>query len=78
MRTQSSVESLCRHLYQQLGKDPAEITQIKPIDGGWNNALSYEVTRRDMKRARVYRRDLDDDNTENIRSCLGGFPQAEP
>lgn len=73
MRTQVSIESLCRHLYQQLGEDRAELIQIKPIDGGWDNALSYEVTRRDMKRTRVYRRDLDDENAENIRSCLRGF-----
>jgi len=73
MRTQAHVESLCRRLYQELGRDPADLIQIKPVDGSWHDALSYQITRKDMKHARVYRRDLDDGNSENIRNCLRTF-----
>lgn len=73
MRSQATVEALCRRLYHELGKDPAELVQIKPIDGGWDNALLYEVTRSDKKQTRIFRRDLDDDNNENIKDCLRSF-----
>ena len=73
MRTQATVEALCRRLYHELGKDPAELVQIKPIDGGWENALSYEVTRNDKKQTRIFRRDLDDKNNEGIKACLRSF-----
>lgn len=73
MRTQAQVESLCRRLYRELGKDPADLIQIRPVDGGWHDALSYEITTKDMKRTRIYRRDLDDDNNQNIQNCLRTF-----
>lgn len=73
MRTEEMVEALFRRLYHELGKDPAELVQIKPIDGGWHNALSYEVTRGDRKQTRIYRRDLDYNNDENIKDCLRNF-----
>jgi len=71
--TQAEIESLCRRLYHELGKNPADFIQVKPCDGGWDNALSYEITRADMKRTRIYQKDLDDDDTEAVRNCLRGF-----
>lgn len=73
MRTQATVEALCRRLYHELGKDPAELVQIKPIDGGWKDALSYEVTRSDKKQTRIFRQDLDYNNDESIKDCLRSF-----
>ena len=73
MRTQSDVESTLRRLYQETGRDPSELVQIKPIDGGWDNALSYEITRSDKKRARIFRRDLDDQNDQKIAASLRRF-----
>ena len=73
MRTRAEVEELFRRLYRDLGNDPAHLIQVKPMDGGWENALSYEVTRSDRKRTRVYRRDLDDGNEEAIKTALRSF-----
>lgn len=73
MRTQAQVEELIRRLYQEAGKDPVDLIQIKPIDGGWDNALSYEVTRKDEKRVKIYRKDLDDGNEQNIKDALRTF-----
>jgi len=73
MRTQAQVEQLFRRLYQDLGRDPADLIQVRPVDGGWDNALSYEVTRKDKKKTRVWRRDLDDNNNENIKASLNQF-----
>lgn len=72
MRTQAQVQQLIRSLYQELGYDPAGLIQIKPVDGGWDDALSYEVTRQDSRCTRVWRSDLDDDNTA-IKACLSQF-----
>jgi len=73
MRDQHGVESIVQRLYERIGRDPSELFQIRPIDGGWDNALSYEITRSDMKRARIYRHDLDDQNEQEIASCLRRF-----
>lgn len=73
MRSQATVEALCRQLYEELGRDPAELVQIRPIDGGWADALSYEVTRSDRKQTRIWRRDLDYNDIESIKTCLSQF-----
>ena len=74
MRTQAEVEFLLRRLYADLGRDPADLLQIKPLDGGgWHDALSYEVTRRDGKRTTVRRKDLDDNNEQNVKMALTRF-----
>ena len=73
MRTQAEVEGLIQRLIREIGSNPAELVQIKPRDGGWENALSYEITQKDGKRARIYRRDLDDGNEQGIKTALRGF-----
>jgi hypothetical protein len=73
MRTQAQVEGLISRLYQRLGKDPADLIQIKPMDGQWHDALSYQVTRRDQTQTRIWRSDLDDGNEGNIIQSLKGF-----
>jgi len=73
MRNQATVEALCRRLYTELGQDPAELVQIRPMDGDWSNALSYEITRTDRKHARIWRRDLDDNDMEGVKNCLRRF-----
>ena len=73
MRTQSEVEALVRRLYQQIGAEPANLVQIKPVDGGWENALSYTITRSDGKLTTIYRRDLDDRNEDALMSALRRF-----
>ena len=73
MRTQAEVEGIISRLYQQLGKDPADLIQIKPMDGQWHNALSYQVTRQDQTQTRIWRSDLDDGNEGNIMQSLQGF-----
>ncbi len=72
MRTQAQIEELFRRLYRESGNDPADL-HIKPVDGKWEDALSYEVTRKDGKRTRVYRKDLDDRNEIAIKASLNAF-----
>jgi len=67
------MEELIQGLFQEIGYDPAELIQVKPKDGSWENAISYEITRKDGKRTRIYRRDLDDGNEQGMKNALRGF-----
>lgn len=73
MRTQADVESLIRRLLSEMGDDPADMIQIRPFDGGWEDALSYGITSRDGRQARIYRRDLDDGNEQEMKKALRTF-----
>lgn len=73
MRTQADVEGLIRLLFQEIGADPSDLIQIRPFDGGWADALSYGVTRRDGKHTKIYRRDLDDGNEQGMKAALRSF-----
>jgi hypothetical protein len=73
MRTQAQIEQLIRRLYKELGNEPSELIQILPIDGGWDNALSYEITREDKTKTWILRRDMDDNNNGNIKASLSQF-----
>jgi hypothetical protein len=73
VRSQAEVEELIRRLYHEAGHNVAELIHVNPIDGGWENALSYEITRKDGKRTKIYRRDLDDDNEQGMKNALRGF-----
>ena len=67
------IEELIHRLYRDLGNDPSDLVQIKPVDGTWGTALSYEITRRDNKKAQVHRKGLDDQNDNNIKTSLRTF-----
>ena len=73
MRTQSEVEGLIHRLYEETGRAAENLVQIKPIDGGWENALSYKITTKDGKQTTIYRRDLDDRNEQALKNALRGF-----
>jgi len=62
-----------RRSYKELGNEPSELIQILPIDGGWDNALSYEITREDKTKTWILRRDMDDNNNGNIKASLSQF-----
>jgi len=73
VRTRAQIEELIHRIYRDLGNDPADLVLIKPMDGSWEDALSYVVTRRDEKKTQVYRRDLDDRNENGIKASLNAF-----
>ncbi len=73
MRTQTEVEQLLRDAYVRIGGNPADILQVVPNDGSWENALTYTVKRADGKQTRVFRKDLDDREDQKINATLRGF-----
>ena len=78
MRTQGDVEETIRHLFEKIGGDPADLLQIKPIDGDWENALSYKVVRKDGKQTKIYRLHLDDSDEQEMKNALRNFMSNPP
>lgn len=59
-RTKEMVEAHLRKLGEEAGGDPNARVFIKPNDGGWLNALSYNLVTKDGRSVRIFRRHLDD------------------
>lgn len=73
MDAQLEITSLIQGLYHEIGGNPDDIIQIIPKDGGWDIALSYEVSNGDGKSIRVFRREIDDKKNEKIKGVLRGL-----
>jgi hypothetical protein len=73
MRTEHSVRSLIKQLYQALGEDPARLKNIKPVGGDWTSAISYEITRSDGAVVHVQGKDIDQANEPQLAEALGRF-----
>jgi len=69
MNAESEIKTLIQELYSQVGGNPNDI-QIIPKDGGWGTALSYEVSKEDGKKQRVFRCHIDDKNDPEINKVL--------
>lgn len=69
---ETRIRRLIHYLCREQGDERRHFV-IKPRDGGWDNALSYEVTRRDGKRAYLWRANLEDDNIDAMRASLNNF-----
>ena len=77
MKMKESITDLIYTAYESMGHDPKDITNIVPENmGSWKEALSYRVTRQDDFIARVWRKDIDDNNVENIKVSLALFQQV--
>ena len=76
MKSKESITDLIYATYESMGHDPKDITNIVPEMGSWEMALSYRVTRQDDLIARVWRKDIDDNNVENIKVSLALFQQV--
>ncbi len=76
MKSKESITDLIYTAYESMGHDPKDITKIVPEMGNWEKALSYRVTRQDDLIARVWRKDIDDNNAENIKVSLALFQQV--
>jgi hypothetical protein len=73
MKTEPEVYSLIQRLYADLGREPAEIVRVRPLYGGWYNALKYEVVRRDGTVTAIRRKDVDDSNCDAMADALKTF-----
>lgn len=78
MTKEQEIKNMIYSLYQQLGLDPTDIEFIKPNDGGWGYALSYDIVRKDGAVARIYRKDIDDSATVQLLAALRQFRPTMP
>ncbi len=76
MKSKESITDLVYAAYESMGHDPEDITNIAPEMGSWEKALLYRVTRQDDLIARVWSKDIDDNNVENIKVSLALFQQV--
>ena len=74
MKSKESVMELIYAAYDSMGQDAKDITDIVPeMPINWEKAASYRVTRQDNHIARVWSKDIDDDNDQNIKISLELF-----
>ena len=74
MKSKESITDLIYTAYESMGHDPKDISKIVPEDKfGWEKGLSFRVIRQDDLIARVWRKDIDDNNVENIKVSLALF-----
>lgn len=74
MNSKESIMDLIYTAYKSMGHDPKNITDIVPeMPNTWKKGLSFRVTRQDDLIARVWRKDIDDNNVENIKVSLALF-----
>ena len=76
MKSKESITDLIYMAYESMGHDPKDITIVPGHMDSWEEALSYRVQRQDGLIARVWRKDIDDDNVYNIKVSLALFQQV--
>lgn len=72
-KTRAEIDPIICTSYGAIGGDIREVAHIRPEDGGWDNARSYEVTLKDGRKALVARRYVDDENRVSVMDALRGF-----
>lgn len=76
MKMKESITDLIYTAYESMGHDSKDVIDIVPENTrSWAEALSYRVHRQDGLIARVWRKDIDDDNVYNIKVSLALFQQ---
>ena len=73
MKNEKEVNNLLQRLYGQIGGDPASITTVRPLYGGWHNALRYEVSRADGATTMIEREDILQSNEAALTDALKQF-----
>ena len=70
-RTEQTIKDLIFVLWYQITGAHGARPDVKPRDGDWSNALSYEITRIDTGRSvRIWRRSLDDNDLTAVKEQL--------
>jgi hypothetical protein len=73
MKTETEVYSLIQRLYADSGGDSTQIVRVRPLYGGWYNALKYEVVRADGTVTAIRRKDVEDSNYDAMADALKTF-----
>lgn len=76
MKGEVEVLELVRAIYSDIGGSPNDLLTIRPLHGGWLNALMFEVVRNDGTTVRVARADIDRENRRSLTRALRTFKPA--
>ena len=72
-KSRTEIDKIICDSYGDIGCDIRDIAHVRPQDGKWENALSYEVTLKDGRIAFVLRKDIDDNKPQAIQNSLRGY-----
>ena len=78
MKSEAEVLELVRAVYSDIGGSPNDLITVRPLHGGWLNALVFEVVRNDNNTIRVSRADIDQANRRSLTKTLRTFKQSTP
>lgn len=70
MKSEREILDLIRAIYRDVGGAPADLAHIRPLYGGWLNALKYEVVRMDKASTLLWRADLENMNRRPLTKAL--------
>ena len=70
MKTEREIVDLIRAIYKDVGGAPADLAHIRPLYGGWLNALRYEVVRMDKASTLLWRVDIEKMNRRPLTKAL--------
>lgn len=73
MKTEREILEFIRALYARTGGNPGDIGRIRPLRGGWYNALKYQIERFDRSIAVISREDVDSGNEAAIVAAFDTF-----
>lgn len=76
VKREPEVLELVRAVYSDIGGSPNDLITVRPLHGGWLNALMFEVVRNDNTTIRVARADIDRTNRRSLTRALRTFKQA--
>jgi hypothetical protein len=73
MKSELEILEMVRTIYRDIGGDPSELASVRPLWGGWLNALTFEVVRVDNSVTRLSRVDIDSANRRRLTKAVKAF-----
>jgi hypothetical protein len=78
VKSAQKILDLIGPVYRDIGGNPIELVSIRPSQGGWLNALRFEVVRADGATTWLSRRDIDSANRRGLTKALKAFSHQPP
>lgn len=70
MKSEREILDLIWAIYRDVGGAPADLAHVRPLYGGWLNALRYEVVRMDNATTLLWRVDIENVNRRPLTNAL--------
>jgi len=73
MKSELEILEMVGTIYRDIGGDPTELASVRPLWGGWFNALTFEVVRVDHSVTRLSRDDIESANRRRLTKAMKAF-----